>query len=105
MNPYATLAADAVGGLSPYQPGMPPEELEREYGIKNAIKLASNENPAAVPVSVSDAMQTALQSAAGAWTAAPSASGSKLFYWTLMANPLWTRMVIHRSPRSVSTPI
>ena len=63
MNPYATLAADAVGGLSPYQPGMPPEELEREYGIKNAIKLASNENPAAVPVSVSGAMQTALQNA------------------------------------------
>jgi histidinol-phosphate aminotransferase len=63
MNPYATLAADAVGGISPYQPGMPPEELEREYGIKNAIKLASNENPAAIPVSVSEAMQTALQNA------------------------------------------
>nr|HDN00061.1 histidinol-phosphate transaminase [Deltaproteobacteria bacterium] len=30
--------------LIPYPPGKPLEELEREYGIKNAIKLASNEN-------------------------------------------------------------
>lgn len=27
-----------------YQPGKPIEELEREYGIRNAIKMASNEN-------------------------------------------------------------
>ncbi len=27
-----------------YEPGKPLEELEREYGIKNAIKMASNEN-------------------------------------------------------------
>ena len=27
-----------------YQPGKPLEELEREYGIKNAVKMASNEN-------------------------------------------------------------
>ncbi|MDH3282390.1 MAG: aminotransferase class I/II-fold pyridoxal phosphate-dependent enzyme, partial [Gammaproteobacteria bacterium] len=31
--------------LAPYQPGKPIEELERELGISNAIKLASNENP------------------------------------------------------------
>jgi histidinol-phosphate aminotransferase len=31
--------------LSPYKPGKPVEDLERELGIKNAIKLASNENP------------------------------------------------------------
>ena len=31
--------------LSPYKPGKPIEDLEREMGIKNAIKLASNENP------------------------------------------------------------
>ncbi|NOX43998.1 MAG: histidinol-phosphate transaminase, partial [Gammaproteobacteria bacterium] len=28
-----------------YQPGKPIEELEREYGVSNIIKLASNENP------------------------------------------------------------
>ena len=27
-----------------YQPGKPIEEVEREYGLKNAIKMASNEN-------------------------------------------------------------
>ena len=39
------LAIPGVQGLSPYQPGKPIEELEREYGVTNAIKLASNENP------------------------------------------------------------
>jgi histidinol-phosphate aminotransferase len=31
--------------LVPYEPGKPIEEVEREYGISNSIKLASNENP------------------------------------------------------------
>jgi histidinol-phosphate aminotransferase len=31
--------------LIPYEPGKPIEEVEREYGISNSIKLASNENP------------------------------------------------------------
>ena len=31
--------------LHPYTPGKPVEELERDLGISNAIKLASNENP------------------------------------------------------------
>ena len=31
--------------LKPYVAGKPLEELEREYGIKDAVKLASNENP------------------------------------------------------------
>jgi histidinol-phosphate aminotransferase len=34
-----------VKKLQPYTPGKPVEELERELGITNAIKLASNENP------------------------------------------------------------
>lgn len=34
-----------VASISPYVPGKPVEELERELGIKNSIKLASNENP------------------------------------------------------------
>ena len=36
---------DYVLGLQPYVPGKPLEELERELGIANSIKLASNENP------------------------------------------------------------
>ncbi|MFV1997317.1 MAG: histidinol-phosphate transaminase [Acidiferrobacterales bacterium] len=39
------LALAGVRGLQPYEPGKPIEALEREYGISNAIKLASNENP------------------------------------------------------------
>lgn len=31
--------------IKPYKPGKPIEEVEREYGIDNSIKLASNENP------------------------------------------------------------
>jgi histidinol-phosphate aminotransferase len=36
---------DYVLGINPYIPGKPIEELERELGISNSIKLASNENP------------------------------------------------------------
>ena len=31
--------------LIPYEPGKPIEEVEREYGISDSVKLASNENP------------------------------------------------------------
>jgi histidinol-phosphate aminotransferase len=41
----ASLVAPAVRHLAPYVPGKPIEELEREYGIRDSIKLASNENP------------------------------------------------------------
>ena len=41
----AKLAPAGVRTLAPYIPGKPIEELEREYGIGNSIKLASNENP------------------------------------------------------------
>lgn len=40
-----SLATPGVAGIMPYQPGKPIEELERELGISNIIKLASNENP------------------------------------------------------------
>lgn len=38
-------ARPAIRALQPYQPGKPVEELERELGIFDAVKLASNENP------------------------------------------------------------
>jgi histidinol-phosphate aminotransferase len=56
-----TLFAPAhVRSLDVYQPGKPIEELERELGIRGAIKVASNENPlgpspkalAAIPLAV-----------------------------------------------------
>jgi histidinol-phosphate aminotransferase len=42
---YLELATQGVQQLTPYQPGKPVEELERELGITDSIKLASNENP------------------------------------------------------------
>ena len=42
---FLELATSGVQRLTPYQPGKPVEELERELGISNCIKLASNENP------------------------------------------------------------
>ncbi|MBX3703542.1 MAG: histidinol-phosphate transaminase [Steroidobacteraceae bacterium] len=44
-NRFEQLAAPGVRRLSPYVPGKPPEQLERELGIRDSIKLASNENP------------------------------------------------------------
>lgn len=41
----ASLALSGVRALEPYQPGKPLAELEREYGIHDAVKLASNESP------------------------------------------------------------
>ncbi|MDP3589981.1 MAG: histidinol-phosphate transaminase, partial [Methylobacter sp.] len=40
-----SLAVSSVQKLIPYTPGKPIEELERELGLSNIIKLASNENP------------------------------------------------------------
>jgi histidinol-phosphate aminotransferase len=40
-----TLVPEWIQRLDAYPPGMPLEELEREYGITGSIKLASNENP------------------------------------------------------------
>ncbi len=37
--------SDNIKNISPYVPGKPIEELERELGITGSIKLASNENP------------------------------------------------------------
>lgn len=39
------LVNEGVRGLTPYQPGKPIEDLERELGLTHVIKLASNESP------------------------------------------------------------
>jgi histidinol-phosphate aminotransferase len=42
---HTSLAVPGVRSLKPYQPGKPVSELERELGIGDIVKLASNENP------------------------------------------------------------
>ncbi len=39
------IIPENIKNIKPYPPGKPLDELEREYGITNSIKLASNENP------------------------------------------------------------
>lgn len=48
--------------LIPYSPGKPVDELERELGIAQAVKLASNENPLGPSPRAIDAMRAALSS-------------------------------------------
>lgn len=42
---YIKLANSGVQQLKPYEPGKPIVELERELGVTDIVKLASNENP------------------------------------------------------------
>ena len=39
------LARKSILNVKPYQPGKPIEEVKRELGLKEVIKMASNENP------------------------------------------------------------
>ena len=44
-NTFTELSVPGIAALAPYLPGKPLPELQREYGIDDAVKLASNENP------------------------------------------------------------
>ena len=59
---------------SPYQAGKPIEELERELGITDIVKLASNENPFGFPESAKKAIQAQLDHL----TRYPDANGFEL---------------------------
>ena len=60
MTDFLKQATPGVAGLHPYQAGKPIEELERELGISNIIKLASNENPLGPSPKAVAAMQNEL---------------------------------------------
>lgn len=49
----------ALDGMSPYKPGRSIEEVTKQYGLKEVIKLASNENPYGCAPSVKEFMATA----------------------------------------------
>lgn len=71
---YINIANEGVKSLSPYQAGKPIEELERELGITNIIKLASNENPFGFPESAKQAIINQLDQL----TRYPDANGFEL---------------------------
>jgi histidinol-phosphate aminotransferase len=68
---WESLANEHILGIAPYEPGKPVEELERELGISDAIKLASNENP----LGPSDRVQKAIAAALGTLNRYPDGSG------------------------------
>lgn len=68
---WESLANEHILGIAPYEPGKPIQELERELGIQNAIKLASNENP----LPPTDRVQQAIIAAIGTLNRYPDGSG------------------------------
>lgn len=56
----SNLVPSFIQNLSPYIPGKPIEETEREYGVQNIVKLASNENPLGPSPLAKKAMEAAL---------------------------------------------
>jgi histidinol-phosphate aminotransferase len=69
-----SLVPANIEALSPYQPGKPLAELERELGISGAVKLASNENP----IGPSPRALAAVQAALGELNRYPDGSGHAL---------------------------
>lgn len=49
--------SESIASLKAYEAGKPLKELEREYQISKAVKLASNENPIGFSPKVNDAIQ------------------------------------------------
>ncbi len=68
---WEALANEHILGIEPYVPGKPIEELERELGVHDAIKLASNENP----LPPSERVQKAITDALGSLNRYPDGSG------------------------------
>ena len=68
---WESLANEHILGIAPYEPGKPIEELERELGIHDAIKLASNENP----LPPSERVQKAIVAALSTLNRYPDGSG------------------------------
>ena len=61
---FKDLALPGIQELLPYKGGKPIEEVERELGISNVIKLCSNENPAGLSPIAKTAIMGALDSSA-----------------------------------------
>lgn len=59
-NDISKLAVTGVQNLAPYKAGKPIDELERELGLSEIVKLASNENPCGPSPKVTEAISAAL---------------------------------------------
>lgn len=71
MNKFLELALAGVQQLVPYVPGKPVDELQRELGLSEVVKLASNENP----LGTGDKVLAAIQATIPELTRYPDGSG------------------------------
>lgn len=71
---FRALANEGVQKISPYVPGKPEDELQRELGLPRIVKLASNENPLGPSPKVVEAIQKKLN----AITRYPDGNGFEL---------------------------
>ncbi len=53
---------EELANLSPYKPGRPIDDVKREYGLQDVIKLASNENPLGCSPKAIEAIKNSLDS-------------------------------------------
>jgi len=60
MNKFSKLSRPAIRSIIPYEPGKPISEVQREYGLTDVIKLASNENPLGPSPKAIEAVKNAL---------------------------------------------
>jgi histidinol-phosphate aminotransferase len=74
MNKFLELALAGVQQLVPYVPGKPVDELQRELGLSEVVKLASNENP----LGTGDKVTAAIQATMPELTRYPDGSGFAL---------------------------
>jgi len=58
---FIALANSGIQQLRPYEPGKPIEDLQRELGLDDIVKLASNENPLEPGAAVQTAMAAAVK--------------------------------------------
>ena len=54
-------ANNGIAHIAPYQPGKPIDELKRELGLSDVVKLASNENPLGCSPHAKAAIQQAIE--------------------------------------------
>jgi histidinol-phosphate aminotransferase len=63
MSGHCVKVSEEILNMTPYKPGKPISETQREYGIKDVIKLASNENPLGISEKVKKAIIGAIANA------------------------------------------
>ncbi len=61
QHPARKAVKPFIADLKPYAPGKPIEELERELGISNSVKLASNENALGPSPKATEALRRAIE--------------------------------------------